>query len=127
MSTAKKQVGDRIMITSGQFKNETGKLTVKKPHGWTVELEDGQEVSVSFAMVALLPSTQEREIEVEQQAGSSIDNSTDDENEPSTESEPLHQSEEQEIVTEGESDSTDITKMTVKQLQALAKQRGIGI
>ena len=127
MCTAKKQVGDRIMITAGQFKNETGKLTVKKPHGWTVELEDGQEVSVSFAMVALLPSTQEQEIEVEAQTESSIDNSTDDDDEHIPESEQSPQPEEQSNVVEGGSDSPEITKMTVKQLQALAKQRGIGI
>ena len=127
MSTVKKQVGDRIMITAGQHKNQTGKLTVKKPHGWTVELEDGQEVSVSFAMVALLPSTQVQETDVEQQPEGRTDNSTDDEDEHIPESEQSSQPEEQSNIVEGEADSTDVSKMTVKQLQAMAKQRGIGI
>jgi len=126
MSTVKKQVGDKVMITAGQFKNQTGKLTVKNRGGWTVELEDGQQVSTSFAMVALIPSTEEQEATEEQQAESTVEDSTTEENAPSGEPESSSQAEEQPNTAQEEG-SPDLTKMTVKQLQALAKQRGIGI
>ena len=131
MSTAKKQTGDRIMITAGQFKNRTGKLAVKKPHGWTVELEDGQEISVSFAMVALLPSPEEQEAqeatEEEQLAENVSEDPSAEANEASNQSDSSADSREKPREAQGEDEPTDITKMTVKQLQALAKQRGIGI
>ena len=130
MSKVKKQIGDQVMITAGQHKDKTGKLTTKNRGGWTVELEDGQQVSASFRMVALLPAAEEQkaqETTETQQTESTVDASSNDENESSTESDPSSQSEEQPSEAQGEGESTDITKMTVKQLQALAKQRGIGI
>jgi len=125
MSTVKKHVGDQIMITAGQFKNRAGKLIVKNRGGWTVELEDGQQVSTSFAMVALIPSSEVQETNEEQQAESSEDSST-EENAPSGEPDSNSQVKEQNESVQ-EKELTDVTKMTVKQLQALAKQRGIGI
>ena len=120
MSKVKKQIGDQVMITAGQHKDKTGKLTAKNRRGWTVELEDGQQVSASFPMVALLPAAEEQQID-----SASDDSSNEDES--SGESDPSSQSEEQPSEAQGEGESTDITKMTVKQLQAQAKQRGIGI
>lgn len=130
MSTVKKQIGDRVMITAGQFKDQTGKLTAKNRGGWTVELEDGQQVSASFPMVALLPSSEDQEAPETtetQETESSSDASSNDQVESSTESDPSSELQEQPSETQSEGESTDITKMTVKQLQALAKQRKIGI
>ncbi len=129
MSTVKKQIGDRVMITAGQFKDQTGKLTAKNRRGWTVELDDGQQVSASFPMVALLPSAKEQEAQEateEPQTESTGEDSSNEADEASDQSDPSSDSQEQpsEVQSEGEQ---DITKMTVKQLQALAKQRGIGI
>jgi hypothetical protein len=126
MSTVKKQVGDQVMITAGQFKDKTGKLITKNRGGWTVELEDGQQVSTSFAMVALIPSTEEQETPREQQAESTVEDSTTEDNAPSGEPDSNSQVKEQNESVQ-EKELTDVTKMTVKQLQALAKQRGIGI
>ena len=130
MSKVKKQIGDRVMITAGQFKDQTGKLTAKNRRGWKVELEDGQQVSASFPMVALLPSNEEQEAQEateEQQTESVGEDSSTEADDASGQSDPSSQSEEQPSEALEEGESTDITKMTVKQLQALAKQRKIGI
>ena len=115
------------MITAGQNKDKIGKLITKNRGGWTVELEDGQQVSTSFAMVALIPSTEEHEATEEQRTESEIVNSPSEENQLSDESDSTQQLAEQPNTTSEEGESTDIIKMTVKQLQAQAKQRGIGI
>jgi hypothetical protein len=127
MSTVKKQIGDQVMITAGQFKNRAGKLITKNRGGWTVELEDGQQVSTSFAMVALIPVTDGQETNEEQQAESTVEGSTTEDNAPTGDSDSSSQVKEQSNNADQEGDSPDVTKMTVKQLQALAKQRGIGI
>ena len=149
MSTVKKQVGDKVMITAGQFKNQTGKLIVKNRGGWTVKLEDGQQVSASFAMVALIPVTEEQiEQATEETQPAQQENLTgSNESEPGEDTAPQSESElpvEEGTTSELESGADltaetsdqdsiqqtgdqDITKMTVNQLQALAKQRGIGI
>ena len=127
MSTVKKQVGDQVMITAGQFKNRAGKLIVKNRGGWTVELEDGQQVSASFAMVALIPATDGQETTEEPQAESTVEDSSTEENASSGEPDLSSQVDEQQNETQEEGNQPDIAKMTVKQLQALAKQRGIGI
>ena len=127
MSTVKKQVGDQVMITAGQHKNRVGKLIVKNRGGWTVELDDGQQVSASFSMVALIPAIEEQGVTAEQQTESIAENSSNEDDQPADESDPSSQPVEQQSETHEEADSPDVTKMTVKQLQALAKQRGIGI
>jgi hypothetical protein len=127
MSTVKKQVGDQVMITAGQHKEKTGKLITKNRGGWTVELEDGQQVSTSFAMVALIPVTEGQETTEVRQTESTVEDSSTKENAPSGEPDSSSQVEEQPSGADQEGDSPDVTKMTVKQLQALAKQRGIGI
>ena len=128
------------MVTAGQFKSQTGKIVDKERRGWIIELEDGQRVSVSFPGVALVQNS-EPQIEVETQPSEqqAVAESTD-----SPQTEELVDQAESEIQTEqtGDSEGTsnteaqdpnaesgeqDITKMTVKQLQALAKQRKIGI
>jgi len=127
------------MITAGQFKNRIGKLVAKESHGWTVELDDGQQVSVSFPMVALVQNS-EQQTETENSTVEGITAESTDS--PQTE-EPVDQAESDfQIEQAGDSEAIstieerdlnaeageqDITKITVKQLQALAKQRGIGI
>ena len=139
MSKVKKQIGDQVMITAGQFKNQTGKLIVKNRGGWTVELDDGQQVAVSFPMVALV-QTSELQSEPENSTVEGITAESTDS--PQTE-EPVDQADSEaqtEQTTDSDSESNeveedmnseaggqDITKMTVKELQTIAKQRGIGI
>jgi hypothetical protein len=140
MSKVKKQIGDQVMITAGQFKDSVGTITSKERRGWTVELEDGQRVSVSFPMVALVqnsetqaevetqPSEQETAAETtdSDQALEPIDQAdSETQTEQTTDSDSESNEEEQDPNVEA--GEQDITKMTVKQLQALAKQRGIGI
>jgi len=135
MSTPKKKVGDRVMITAGQNKNKVGVIVDKERRGWTVELEacprEGGErsrVTASFPMVALV----EASTQTEQAAGEQAQTTTDAESrvaevKTSQEADPTAQGEAEskpETLPEG---GQDITKMTVKQLQALAKQRGISI
>ena len=140
MSKVKKQIGDQVMVTAGQFKSQTGKIADKERHGWVIELEDGQRVSVSFPMVALVQNSEpQTETETQSSEQQTAAKSTD-----SAQTEELVDQAESEIQTEqtGDSEATsnteeqdpnaesgeqDITKMTVKQLQALVKQRGIGI
>jgi len=129
MGKVKKQIGDQVMITAGQHKDKTGKLTAKNRGGWTVELEDGQQVSASFPMVALFPTAEEQETQeaTEAQQTENTSDTSSNVDESSSESDPNSQPEEQPSDAQREHESTDITKMTVKQLQALAKQRKIGI
>ncbi len=127
MSKVKKQIGNQVMITAGQFKNRIGKLVAKESHGWTVELEDRQQVSVSFPMAALVQNSETQtemttQLTEEETAEVSTDSTQTEETVNQTESEA-------QIEQSGDSESgeQDINQMTVKQLQALAKQRGIGI
>jgi len=125
MSTVKKQIGDSVMITAGQLKNRIGVIVDQERHGWTIELEDGSRVTASFPMVALVePSTMAEptdEVEEIRENKSPVD-----ETEASQEVDPAAQSE-AESTTDSPDGEQDIAKMTVKHLQALAKQRGIGI
>lgn len=140
MSKVKKQIGDQVKITAGQFKFQTGRLTAKDRRGWTVELEDGQRVSVSFPMVALVQNSESQtEAEAPPAEQQVIEESTDStqieepagqadseaKTEQTVDSEAASNTEEQD--PHSEANEPDVTKMTVKQLQALAKQRGIGI
>lgn len=140
MSKVKKQIGDQVMVTAGQHKEQTGKIVDRERHGWIIELEDGQRVSVSFPMVALVQNSEQQADEEsqpsEQETTSKATNSdqatepveqTDSESqtEQTEDSEGTSNTEEQD--PNAEAGEQDITKMTVKQLQALAKQRGIGI
>ena len=146
MSKVKKQIGDQVMITAGQYKGQTGKLTAKDRRGWTVELEDGHQVSASFPMVALIESSeqqtdQETQPSAEESAVESsesiqtaddpaqADSDTQSEEITAPESETNTEDQDDSSIQDPtqEADAQDITKMTVKQLQTLAKQRGIGI
>ena len=140
MSKVKKQIGDQVMVTAGQFKSQTGKIVDKERRGWIIELEDGQRVSVSFPGVALIQNSEpqtEGETQSSDQATAteSIDSIQTEEpvdqadSEIQTEQTPDSESESntEEQDPNAEANEQDITKMTVKQLQALAKQRGIGI
>ena len=140
MSKVKKQIGDQVMVTAGQFKSQTGKIVDKERRGWIIELEDGQRVSVSFPGVALIQNSEpqtEGETQSSDQATAteSIDSIQTEEpvdqadSEIQTEQTPDSESESntEEQDPNAEAGAQDITKMTVKQLQAMAKQRGIGI
>ena len=126
MSTPKKKVGDRIRITGGQNKDKVGVIIEKERRGWTIELEDGSRVTASFPMVALVEvSAQTEQTGGEQQETTEVESPT-AEAETSQEADPATQSD-AEPTPETPEGGQDIAKMTVKQLQALAKQRGIGI
>ena len=134
MNTPKKKLGDRVVITAGQHRDKVGVIVDQERRGWIIELEDcpgeGEErtrVTASFPMVALI----EASVQTEQAGGEQVQETVEVES-PTAETE-THQ--EADPDAQGEADPTpempvdrqDITKMTVKQLQALAKQRGIGI
>ena len=127
MSTPKKKVGDRIRITGGQNKDKVGVIIEKERRGWTIELEDGSRVTASFPMVTLVEASAQTE-----QTGSEQAQETTEVESPIAEAgapqeaDPTIQGE-AEPPPETPEGGQDIAKMTVKQLQALAKQRGIGI
>ena len=133
MNTPKKKLGDRVMITAGQHKDKVGVIVDQERRGWVIELEDcpgeGGErtrVTASFPMVALIEASAQTE-----QAGSEQAQDTAEAESPTAETETPQEADPD---AQGEAEPTsetpgeqNITKMTVKQLQALAKQRGIGI
>jgi len=140
MSKVKKQIGDQVMVTAGQFKSQTGKIVDKERRGWIIELEDGQRVSVSFPGVALVQNSEqqadtgsqssERETAAEATDSNQIEEPVEQadseaQNEQTEDSEAASNNEEQDPLSEA--NEQDVTKMTVKQMQAMAKQRGIGI
>ena len=127
MSTPKKKIGDRVMITAGQAKNKVGVIVDKERRGWTIELEDGSRVTASFPMVTLVEaSTQAEQADEEQAQETTETESPVAEAEAPQEADPTSQVAETATATASEGEQ-DVAKMTVKQLQALAKQRGIGI
>ena len=134
MNTPKKKIGDRVMITAGQNKDRVGVIVDQERRGWVIELEaspsEGGErtrVTASFPMVALI----EASAQTEQAGGEQVQETAEIESptaevETSREADPTAQGE-AEPTPETPEGEQDIAKMTVKQLQALAKQRGIGI
>jgi len=60
-TTQQKQIGDRVKITGGQSKGQTGTLVAKQQRAWTIELEDGAQVTVGFPMIVLLEVTEVEE------------------------------------------------------------------
>ena len=127
MSTPKKKVGDRVRITAGQNKDKVGVIVDKERRGWTIELEDGSRVTASFPMVALVEASAEADPagrEQPQEAAEAESPTT--EAEAPQEADPTAQGE-AETMTETPEGEQDVAKLTVKKLQALAKQRGIGI
>jgi len=52
MSATQKQIGDRVRITAGQFKDQIGKLLGKEGRAWQVELDGSEKVLVPFPQVA---------------------------------------------------------------------------
>ena len=127
MTTPKKKVGDRVMITACQAKNKVGTIVDKERRGWMIELEDGSRVTASFPMVALVEASAQADPAGGEQAQETTDaESPTAEVETSQKADPSAQGE-AEPMPETPEGEQDIAKMTVKQLQALAKQRGIGI
>ena len=127
MSTPKKKIGDRVMITAGQAKNKVGVIVDKERRGWTIELEDGSRVTASFPMVALVEAAAQAEQAGREQAQATTEvESTVAEAETPHDADPVAQREAKPTSETAES-GQDIAKMNVKQLQALAKQKGISI
>ncbi|MDP8240023.1 MAG: KOW motif-containing protein [Candidatus Hatepunaea meridiana] len=127
MSTPKKKIGDRVMITAGQNKDKVGTIVDKERRGWTIELEDGSRVTASFPMVALVEASEQTEQTGGEQQQEAVEaESPIAEAEAPQEADPTAQGE-AEPTPETPDGRQDIAKMTVKQLQAQAKQRGIGI
>jgi len=124
MSTTQKQLGDRVLITAGPHKDKIGVLVAKERRGWIVELDDGEHVTVSFPFVAVVKSASEME---------SVTDSSRVVNEDEVQSSEASDQSPVSITFAGDTQSTaegndqKITKMSVKQLQAVAKQKGIGI
>ena len=167
MSRTKKKIGDRIRITGGRNKDRIGIITGKERRGWTVELEDGLQVNVSFPLAALVeaaadpapettPTQEQPQPQIPEATDSSEAKPTEsdeavpteettaqpdqpddagdrntsadaDRNEPESHPSPAGVNEPEDHTSDaGGNETEDITKLTVKQLQALAKQRGIG-
>ncbi len=97
------------------------KLVSKERHGWIVELDDGEQVSVSFSMIAVVRSVAEIESEPSEAQFAEVAPVEMPTSETSAEASEVNSN------SDAGNSEQDITKMTVKQLQALAKQRGIGI
>ena len=121
MSTTKKQLGDRVLITAGSCKDKIGKLVSKERRGWIVELDDGEKVSVAYPMIAIVRSVNEQESEATEAQSTEVTPAEESNIETPPEAPDSHS------VSESETPEQDITKMTVKELQTLAKQRGISI
>jgi len=150
-----KQIGDRVRVTAGQHKNLVGVITSKERRGWTIEIEDGSLISVPFPMVALIDTDDTVEavtepIEDSAAAQASPINAITELPEESisqdvlsSKSEPVEQVDDESVnETDSQSDPADqqsgddtlnsaeapeIFAMTVKELWALAKQRGVSI
>jgi len=145
MSTQKKQLGDVVRINRGEYKDKTGVLEAKEQRTWLVRLESGEAVSAPFPFVEVIASplpkavsseTQENdpqgtETAVEAQAEEQVESTppeTDSPVEATSEpipTEPVPTSES--APQESTASESDIKKLSVNQLQELAKQRGIGI
>jgi len=150
-----KQIGDQVRVTAGQHKNLVGVITAKERRGWTIEIEDGSLISVPFPMVALIDAGDTVEAVTEPIEGSSAAQSSPisamtelpedsiSQDVISSESEPVEQADDESVSeTDSQSDPADqqsgsdtlnsteaseISKMTVKELWALAKQRGVSV
>jgi len=150
-----KQIGDRVQVTAGQHKNLVGVITAKERRGWTIEIEDGGLISVPFPLVALIDAGDTVEAVNEPIEGSAAAQSSpissitelpedsisqeilgsesdpveqaDDEsvNETDSQSDPVNQQPRDDTLNSAE--ASEISKMTVKELWALAKQHGVSI
>jgi len=61
MSETKKRIGDRVIVTGGQFKSLTGTIIQQQPRGWVVELEDTRQVTIPFPLLRLTDQPQVEE------------------------------------------------------------------
>ena len=112
----------KTVFTEGTIK-ERRERCLSCYRGWTVDLEDGQQVAIPFPMVVLVEATAGQEVEstpVQEESQQPSEAADAREAEPiDATSTPPEQS--------SEGNDGDIAKLTVKQLQALTKKRGIGI
>jgi hypothetical protein len=150
MSTQKKQLGDTVRINRGEYKDRVGVLEAKEQRTWLVRLESGEAVSVPFPFVEVIasqipeavPQTEAAEVDTITVAAETTTLTEAPEVETSTEvtepevsttkaAEPTDNSTANTVepFTEatGSPVKAEIQTLTVKQLQELAKQKGIGI
>jgi hypothetical protein len=149
MSTQKKQLGDTVRINRGEYKDRVGILEAKEQRAWRVRLENGEAVSVPFPFIEVIaspipkaaPQNDVDTITVAAEATTVTEM-------PVPETETSTEATEPEVpntdVAESTEDTTadaveppaeitgspvkaEIQSLTVKQLQELAKQKGIGI
>jgi hypothetical protein len=147
MSTQKKQLGDTVRINRGEYKDRVGILEAKEQRGWLVRLENGEAVSVPFPFVEVIASpipemVPQTEVDTITVAAEATTLTEAPEAETSTEViEPevpapeaaettkysTANAVEPSAETTGSPVKAEIQSLTVKQLQELAKQKGIGI
>jgi len=145
MSTQKKQFGDVVRINRGEHKDKTGVLEAKEQRTWVVRLETGEAVSAPFPFVEVIASPLPKAVSNETQANdpqgteTAVEAQAEEQSEstpPETDSpavataepiptEPVPTSES--APQESTSTESEIKKLSVKQMQELAKQKGIGI
>ena len=119
------EIGDLVKINTGVPKDKTGTLVEKRSRGWVVELTDNNErIDVSFPMVTLLKKAQ-----IEAQAAEEPQTETAQPIESSPTGNTISETDEtEEKITGSASElNSGIKDMTIKQLQQLAKERGISI
>ena len=126
MSVAKK-LGDHVKITGGARKGQTGKLVFKEKRGWTVEIAPGETVLVAFPYVELIQDNASMVPVVEDTPATeaAVEVGTVESAQSKAESPSAAETSPTEATTSEA--KPDISKMSVKRLQDLAKQKGIGI
>jgi hypothetical protein len=149
MSTQKKQLGDTVRINRGEYKDRVGVLEANQQRAWLVRLESGEAVSIPFPFVEVIaspipkaaPQTEVDTITVAAET-TTLTEAPATERETSTEvaqpevpapEEAEHGENPPTEAVETQTEATDspvkpeIQSLTVKQLQELAKQKGLGI
>ena len=143
MNAPKKKLGDKVMITAGQNKDKVGAIVDKERRGWTITLEDGAQATVPFPMVKLIEAntaepTDAAAIESTEKADSAATAEESVADEPVMQSELTEQTQPKrsrrkaaQTEASGSSETseatTEVSRMTVRELWALAKQRGVSV
>ena len=138
-----KQIGDQVRITAGQFKDRIGQITGKERRGWTITLDDSAQTTVPFPMVILIEAdtAEPTEVAVIESTEAAESAATAEESVPEesvAQSEATEQTQtkrnrrktaQTETGGSGENGetTTEVAKMTVRQLWALAKERGVSV
>jgi len=141
--TKQKQIGDQVRITAGQFKDQIGQISGKERRGWTITLEDGTQATVPFPMVVLIVAdtaepTDVATIESTEEADSSATVEDNVADEPVAQPELTEQTQPKRSrrktarsASDGSGENgettTEVSQMTVRELWALAKTRGVSV